>query len=100
MPKYIDGNALQDVFCRNCGGKIDECKIAELCEVRQAIATIPAADVMPVVHGHWILADVYHEDVFVCSVCHADITVQINFNYHPTYKYCPMCGAKMDEVNK
>lgn len=58
----------------------------------------PIIDAVQVRHGHWKLADIYHEDVYVCSVCHADIAVPINFDYRPTYKYCPMCGAKLDEA--
>ena len=60
----------------------------------------PTIEVQPERHGHWIPADIYHEDVYICSVCHAEITVPINFDYRPTYKYCPMCWAKMDEVSE
>lgn len=48
-------------------------------------------------HGHWILPDVCYEDI-ECSVCHVDMPLPVSFDYRPTYKYCPMCGAKMDEV--
>lgn len=53
----------------------------------------------PVRHGNWILPDVCYEDI-ECSVCHAYMPLPISFDYRPTYKYCPMCGAKMDEVSE
>ena len=60
---------------------------------------VPAADVAPVVHGEWIMvfdANETHENRKPkCSVCG---------EYHLTYwsdhakcKYCPNCGAKMEE---
>ena len=65
-----------------------------------SVRNAPTIDAEPVRHGHWIPADIYHEDEYICSVCHAEIAVPINFDYRPTYKYCPMCWAKMDEVSK
>ena len=49
----------------------------------------PTIDAVPVVHGHWIDCDGYRE----CSRCgwlHA----------HNRLNYCPICGAKMDEVTE
>ena len=65
----------------------------------RALKKIPAADVVPVVHGHWI----WHEEAFEyeCSACHC------RFDYNHMFElfdhgfqyanYCPNCGAKMDE---
>ena len=47
---------------------------------------IPAADVEPVRHGHWI--DNKHTDTAICSECKRVFTDETN--------YCPNCGAKMD----
>lgn len=59
---------------------------------------VRSADVVPVVHGHWI----WHEEEFEyeCSACHC------RFDYNHTFEifdhgfqyanYCPHCGAKMD----
>lgn len=64
----------------------------------ERIKALPAADVVPVVHGHWI----WHEEEFEyeCSACHC------RFDYNHTFEifdhgfqyanYCPNCGAKMD----
>lgn len=50
---------------------------------------VPLEDVAPVIHAHW-----YHKPhvwgVDYCSNC--DFELHINDT-----KYCPSCGAKMDE---
>lgn len=49
------------------------------------VASFPAADVAPVVHGRWV----YHDDgVITCSECG-------NAESSDSY-YCRYCGAKMD----
>ena len=56
--------------------------------VLEYIENLPAADVVPVVHGRWII----HTDELgltcECSVCHIETMCDRN--------YCPNCGAKMD----
>lgn len=51
-------------------------------------------------HGHWdnkiIEFDVPHT-VARCSNCKGKIWVYAE-NYEVKYPYCPLCGAKMDEV--
>ena len=59
--------------------------------IEEVISNQPTADVAPVVHGKWILA----EDGWYCSAC----KLYPNFDYDPEEKgiqYCPNCGAKMD----
>ena len=66
-------------------------------EVEENIKSIPAADVRPVVRGHWIgtkeaedMGDIMKE--FTCSVCGCcewDCTESESFNF------CPKCGADM-----
>lgn len=55
----------------------------------------PAADVAPVVHGHWV------EDLddMECSACGARWNYCDNDTH--TFNFCPPnCGAKMDEEDK
>lgn len=59
---------------------------------QRAILDAPAADVAPVVHGRWLCGD-YYDIGDVCSKCDWDSQMT-----HPFYRYCPNCGAKMDEV--
>ena len=51
----------------------------------------PAADVAPVVHGHWIRQDESFTR-FKCSNPECGIENCSGFE-----NYCPNCGAKMDE---
>ena len=65
-------------------------------KAKQALASVPAADVASVVHGRWseskehfYLNNGCKEWInFYCSECDAP-------NNSPT-DYCPHCGAKMD----
>lgn len=50
-----------------------------------------AADVAPVRHGRWLCGD-YYDIGDVCSECDWDSQMT-----HPSYRYCPNCGAKMDK---
>lgn len=59
--------------------------------IRSIIQRAPAADVAPVVHGQWLCGD-YYDIGDVCSECDWDSQMT-----HPSYRYCPNCGAKMDK---
>lgn len=59
---------------------------------QRAILDAPAADVAPVLHGRWLYGD-YYDIGDVCSECDWDSQMT-----HPSYRYCPNCGARMDEV--
>lgn len=64
-----------------------------------AIRAIPAADVRPVVRGHWALSDdrCWH----TCSICGADIDVSVGLLCYVdneevcNHNFCPNCGADM-----
>ncbi len=52
------------------------------------VASFPAADVAPVVHGRWIDDG---SGIIICPECDR------GYNLHAKYThYCPNCGAKMD----
>lgn len=60
--------------------------------VRRILNKFQTADVAPIVHGKWI--ERWHENKHVigdmaCSVCGAQMLLTFP-------KYCPECGAKMD----
>ena len=83
----VDYGAMWDYEAHNWTGKcLRDCK--------EAIDSISAADVAPVVHGRW--SDAGFGELpkhapygWACSVCGG-----ISFNNE--YIYCPNCGAKMD----
>lgn len=62
-------------------------------EIIDALENIPAADVAPVAHGHWIEKKSAVGRYFECSNCGA------HENKHTAIKgrFCWGCGAKMDE---
>ena len=64
-------------------------------EPSQYIEDLPAADVVPVVHGRWemrptgMVTDTGPEYKAYCTVCN-----EPNKQYQPPF--CPHCGVKMD----
>lgn len=59
----------------------------------EIVASPPAADVVPVVHGKWIESANFDAGFWVCSKCRF---VSEAIAAHKLYGYCPNCGAKMD----
>ena len=57
----------------------------------EAINAIPAADVVPVVHGRWVFGG---DGCVICSRCNEE---ESNDNHR---NYCPNCGAKMNNINE
>lgn len=67
------------------------------------LMALPAADVVPVVHGEWIRESWHSRTVRKCSNCHVNQTVTVYDNGEEEkvqYKYCPYCGAKMNGERK
>ena len=59
------------------------------------IMNIPAADVVEVRHGKWLITDGfdYHKTpIYQCSVCNKEVADY----YIELHKHCLHCGAKMD----
>ena len=54
------------------------------------IKKIPTADVVPVLHGKWIVPDPDSDEQVYCSVCGWHVYGDL-FTPH-----CPGCGARMD----
>ena len=72
----------------------DSCKADYL---REIIESVPAADVAPVRHGRWVDKIVDENEViqpwmkrYYCSEC-------LEGGSQSWFKFCPNCGAKMDE---
>lgn len=67
-------------------------------EPSQYIEILPAADVVPVVHGRWDDSGRYTfpsgDTAVRCTNCGCALTES---EYHlNNWNYCPVCGAKMD----
>ena len=82
--------------------KMDNSGARALENVISSVRDMVEADVVPVVHGHWveypaclIYEDALTSDHIACSACEKvfstvdDCTENFNF--------CPWCGAKMDQ---
>lgn len=91
--RLIDANALiKEANADGAYGYVDAKQIADS----------PTVDAVEVVHGRWVdkplIKSFKHTNIPVveCSACGIDFCDIIN-NHYFTYKYCPNCGAKMDE---
>ena len=62
-----------------------------------ALASVPAADVVPVVHGKWIRPHWKNSDYCCdCSECGGEaMHREYQWNKKGIYPICPNCGAKM-----
>ena len=71
----------------------------KLCETEIAIGKLPAADVVPVVHGRWDDSGRYTfpsgAAAVRCTNCGCALT-ESEYRLN-NWNYCPVCGAKMDE---
>ena len=68
------------------------CNVQTICPFDE-----PIVDAEPVKHGKWIdegqYADFFPHHAWRCSEC-GEHVIEIDT---PWYKYCPNCGARMDE---
>lgn len=57
----------------------------------------PTIEAEPIKHGHWW----HYEGTLTCSECHTEIYDDImELLGDAVPRYCPDCGAKMDEVEE
>lgn len=66
---------------------------ATMIDAKRLLAEMPAADVVPVVHGEWLLRHEGYGHYWECSSCHKNPCIYVTKDT----RYCPNCGAKMDE---
>ena len=86
MPDYIDREAANLALAEQ-GFDWDKAK--------QALASVPTADVVPVVHGKWIKRGYVCGDYeWECSACHE--TEWRGLSGADVMRFCMFCGAKMD----
>ena len=93
MPeKYIKASEREKYFYEH----LDDVHIAG---AMNAIDEMPAADVAPVRHGYWIEQENWALDdyYYTCSICREDFYMIVGTPSDNNYKYCPHCGARMDE---
>ena len=85
MKEYIERAAVIDLITRRY-------EQPELCTYE--INSIPAADVVEVRHGRWIVFDSENPESKECTACG-----YLFSRIHPS-NYCPYCGARMDKEDE
>lgn len=92
MPKMIEISAAEYERLQDCIRE-DGLRIAALIEenkaLHQDVRHLTAVDAVPVVHGRWLSNGIHGSVLCRCSECHYDAAAY-------SFRYCPMCGAKMD----
>ena len=96
MADLIDRKAasesLKELFKSLLSAKCDPVDTSAM--VQQVIGDVPGEDAEPVVHAHWNAEKhFFMHDNYRCSNCN-----QLGGYFADVYRYCPICGAKMDEV--
>lgn len=84
MAEYIEREAALNAvhkWCDPCGAAVE------------AVLSVPAADVAPVVHARWKHIG---GDEWGCTACGTVISTEGSWE-KPEDKYCRNCGAKMDK---
>ena len=86
--------SLRKIEFELCGGNLPEKYKAFVRRVLNDRNLIPAADVVPVVHGRW---EQDADGDWYCTNCDEVVAI-CESGRERTYRkpYCPNCGAKMD----
>ena len=97
MAEYIEREAILREIERRERLMVGD-KTISVDALKRFILNRPAADVAPVVHGHWDDSGRYTfpggSTAVRCTNCGCALTVS---EYHlNNWNYCPVCGAKMD----
>ena len=96
MAEYIDRQAVLDAIPQTNEDKTVSL-FGAVADFIVLVNEIPAADVAPVVHGHWV-------DECKCSACGEMSYEEAKSDetdpncYYVLSDYCPNCGARMGEV--
>lgn len=104
MAKYIDREAAISLIKQYGhdaidGGRYSLDTVDDCIELANRIKTLTAADVAPVVYGRWIKDnDSFQTDDYCCYFDYncSNCGEVVNDRYKLP-KYCPECGAKMNE---
>lgn len=82
--------------------KLNDNSIAYNAYVNYFVLNAPTVYAMPVIHAHWISCENETgegSNTYKCSTC-GEIQMIISGTPKDNgWKYCPHCGAKMDEEN-
>lgn len=86
MPRYIDVDKAYDLARTDIHYSDFGRSMADLTSLRELLDDTPTADVVPVVHAHWIRTN---SGKWRCSRCRG--------RHDRPKRYCGECGARMNE---
>ena len=101
--EYIDKGSIYKRLCGRAGFEIDLNAVEiymdgfRLCNIGSLLDSLTPEDVAPVRHAKW---EAVAFRVWKCSECWNTLGVggePFDIADKPPFKYCPHCGAKMDE---
>lgn len=102
MAEYINRKAAISRIKQYCmdaidGGRCSLDAVDDGIDLVNGIKALPAADVVPVVHGRWVIRfdGPYKRRKCYCSHCGKNNGVG-GIAQNQEKPYCPNCGAKMD----
>ena len=90
MTEYIDREKVLDEFYQ-C---VLDGTITSVEDTGKFLRDFPAADVVPVVHGEWVVCGDGDNVPWMCSHCGKTTAHKYKVMYG---KYCPNCGAHMKD---
>lgn len=93
MAEYIECRNCDSTDCKGCNLKNLETMLTSgkfNCLMNRNHSINPAVDVALVRHGRWLPQVVLGQKAWDCSECKTLGS--------PQWKWCPVCGAKMDEA--
>lgn len=96
MAEYIEKNAAIAKLTRL---EVTE-PLSTMIDAKRMLADMPAADVVPVVHGRWIRPHWKNSNYCCdCSECGGEaMHREYQWNKKGIYPICPNCGAKMEVI--
>lgn len=97
MAEYIEREAAFDAITDLAGKAPTRSAYEAVWKSARALKKIPAADVVPVVHGKWIRPHWKNSNYCCdCSECGGEaMHREYQWNKKGIYPICPNCGAKM-----
>ena len=99
MQDLIERRAALTALCEDCLQKYEGIcpHPASRCVEFRTIKQLPAIDAEPVRHGRWVFQKGDNKetvDGWICTRCKSGFHTKVP--YFEAFKYCPMCGARMD----
>ena len=83
-------------YCKHCdNGKGLRCRVCWINDMLCELEDAPTIEAKPVVHAHWEKPTRINGRTF--SICHCSACNEVPCGIDENTKFCPNCGAQMDE---